>query len=380
MRARNALILSGGGARAAYQVGVIKAILEILPKDIGNPFPVLCGTSAGAINAAMLAAHATRFASGLKRLEAIWSSFHTHHIYRSDLMGLASNGGRLMARLIFGMGQANSVTLLDSRPLARMLSRVIPFNRIQAGIDAGCLHALSITASGYTSGDSVSFFQGAPELHYWQRHRRHGAKTTIRLEHVLASSALPMIFPAVHINREYFGDGCMRFLAPISPALHLGAEQIMVIGVDPLRKLPPDRRLAEEPPAFADIAGHIMDSIFIDSLESDLERLLRINKTLSLVPESALREHHIPLRPITTLVITPSEDISRMAGRHLHSMPAVLRRLLGTSADEGSTLLSYLLFEAEFERELIALGRSDAHDRREQILAFFSTEHRQQQA
>ena len=373
-RPRTALILSGGGARAAYQVGVLKAIIEMLPDEQGNPFPILCGTSAGAINATVLACYASRFRTGIKRLETVWANFHTRHIYRSDLRGIARNSLRWIAHLFFNAGEPNSVTLLDNDPLRKLLRQVIPFARIPEAIRAGDLYALSITASGYTSGESVSFFQGVPELEFWQRHRRAGARATIGLNHVLASAALPMIFPAVMVNREFFGDGSMRFLAPISPALHLGAEQVMVIGVDPLRKVPPDRKSAMQPPNIAQIAGHILDSIFIDSLEGDLERLQRINKTLSVATEDELAERQITLRPIKTLVICPSEDISSMAGRHAACLPPMLRFLfgrIGASGTKGSTVLSYLMFEAPFCQELIALGYRDAYKQQDAIREFF---------
>lgn len=370
-----ALILSGGGARAAYQVGVLKAVGEILPKGCGNPFPILCGTSAGAINSTVMACYASRFATGISRLETVWGNFHTHHIYRSDLRGIAWNTLRWLGHILFNASEPNAITLLDSRPLRKLLRLVIPFKRIQQAILAGDLYALSITASGYTSGESISFFQGVPELEHWQRHRRAGAKAMLNLYHVLASAALPLIFPAVKINREFFGDGSMRFLAPISPALHLGAEQVMVIGVDPLRKLPPDRCDCVDPPTIARVAGHILDSIFIDSLESDLERLQRINRTLGMVPKDELEKHGIPLRPVHTLVIAPSEDISAMAVRHALSLPPTLRFLfsrIGASGPSGGAVLSYLMFEAPFCQELIALGYKDAYNQENVIREFFA--------
>ncbi|MBI2379994.1 MAG: patatin-like phospholipase family protein [Gammaproteobacteria bacterium] len=371
---KSALILSGGGARAAYQVGVLKAMMDILPSDCGNPFPILCGTSAGAINATVLAAYAARTRIGVKRLETVWANFHTHHIYRSDLAGITRNTLRWMGHVLFNAGEPNSVTMLDNAPLRRLLKQVIPFARIQEAVQNGALYALSITASGYTSGESISFFQGGPQLESWQRHRRAGAKAVINLNHVMASAALPLIFPAVKVNREYFGDGSMRFLAPISPALHLGADQVMVVGVDPLRKLPPDRRIAITPPTIAQVAGHILDSIFIDSLEGDLERLQRINRTVGMVPPEELNKHGIPLKPVKTLVIAPSEDISVIAGKHAAALPPTLRFLfgrIGASATSGSTVLSYLMFEAPFCRDLIELGHADALRQKDSIREFF---------
>lgn len=372
---RTALVLSGGGARAAYQVGVMKAVTELLPDQKTSPFGIICGTSAGAINATVMACYASRFRIGMRRLEHVWANFHVDQIYRSDFLGMSANSLRWLSSLFRSRrAPVPKLSLLDSAPLRDLLAKVVPFNELAGAINAGHLYALSVTCSGYNSGESVSFFEGHPELETWRRYRRAGARTRIGIEHLMASSAIPLVFPAVRINREYFGDGSVRFLAPISPALHLGANKVMIIGVDPVRNQEHGRVQAQDYPTIAEIAGHVMDSVFIDSLDSDMERLQRINRTLERLPEETLRQAGIPLRPIQTLVIAPSQDLAPMSGRHARSLPKVARfffRRVGISSRKGSTVLSYLLFESGFTRELIELGYGDAMRQRDEILAFF---------
>jgi NTE family protein len=283
---KTGLILTGGGARAAYQVGVLKAIAEMLPRRAQNPFPIICGTSAGAFNAVTLAVYAQSFRLGAQYLEKMWKNFTAHDIYRADPLGVLKNTILWMSGLVFtalGINRLNHVSLLDSSPLAELLDRAMPSEKIQENIDAGALHALSISASGYGTGQSVNFFQSVQGVQPWQRARRIGVSTFIEAKHILASSAIPFIFPAVKINREYFGDGSMRQIAPISPALHLGAVRVLVIGTGQTDEFQPGRSKVDDYPSLAKIAGHAMDSIFLDSLEVDIERLSRINKTIDLV-------------------------------------------------------------------------------------------------
>lgn len=368
--------MTGGGARAAYQVGVLMAIAVLLPKHARNPFPIICGTSAGAVNAAVLAVNALSFRKGVLRLMAVWKNFHVHHVYRSDPIGLLSNGAHwITALLVGGLGKHNPVSLLDTSPLAELLERNLPYHEIQGCIDAGALQALSITASGYSSEQSVSFFQGVDTLVPWKRARRLGLATKISAEHLLASSAIPFIFPAVRINREYFGDGSMRQLAPISPALHLGADRVLVIGASRATNEQPQRIKVAQYPPLAQIAGHALNSIFLDSLEVDLERLQRINKTISLIPSKSLEDSGLALRRVDVLVISPSEEIEKIAERHAHSLPRTIRFLLrgiGAMGRSGSNLVSYLLFEKPFCRALISLGYKDTTQRKEEILKFIT--------
>ena len=278
------LILGGGGARAAYQVGVLKAIAQMLPSGSANPFRIICGTSAGAINAAALASNAARFQRAVALLMRSWGSLHAHHVYRTDPRSVLRSGMRCLTGLLAGGVQnSRSVSLLDSAPFGELLERVIDFTGIRHSIESGHLDALCVTASSYTSGESISFFQGNELLQPWKRARRVGRRTEIGVPHVLASCALPFCFPAARIGDEHFGDGSMHQLAPISAALHLGAERVLVIGVGQSAHHSRDVPDTSAWPSLAHIAGHVLDAIFIDTLDMDLERLQRINQTINLI-------------------------------------------------------------------------------------------------
>lgn len=373
-RPRTGLILTGGGARAAYQAGVLRALAELLPAEARAPFPIICGTSAGAINAAVLAVDAGDFRHGVRRLMMVWKNFRVHHVYRADPWGALSNSMRWVFTVLTGGAfSRRPVSLLDNSPLAALLRRHLDFSAVQRAIDAGDLTAFSVTCSGYTSGQSVTFFQGAPELQPWQRARRIGVPMPIALEHLLASSALPFIFPPVHINREYFGDGSMRQIAPVSPALHLGADRLLVIGVGRQLPLRNERVRIDTHPSLAQIAGHALNSIFLDSLEVDLERMQRINRTIEMVPQDILERTHYPLHQVDFRVITPSEELERIALEHVDELPRTIRLLLGSVGalqHSGSNLLTYLLFEKSYCRALIQLGYRDTMERRDDLLEF----------
>ncbi|HYJ19794.1 MAG TPA: patatin-like phospholipase family protein [Burkholderiales bacterium] len=368
------LILTGGGARAAYQVGFLRAVSHMLPRGAPNPFPILCGTSAGAINAAALAAEATDFHRAVRRIMLIWKYFHAEHVYRSDVLGVMGTGLRWMsAMMLGGLGKNNPSSLLDNSPLSRLLRERLDLAGIRTSIDQGALYALSVTVSGYTSGQSVSFFQSVPGITGWQRARRLGIPEIIDYEHLLASSALPFIFPAVPLRREFFGDGSMRQIAPISPALHLGADRVLVIGVGRQMVQQPDRVRLGSYPSLAQIAGHALNSIFLDSLEVDIERLQRINKTIGMIPAEQRSKYNMQLREVDVLVISPSEDIDRIAAQYLHELPRSIRFLLrgvGATRARGATLTSYLLFEQAYCRALIALGYKDTMAKRDEVLKF----------
>ena len=372
---RVGLIMTGGGARAAYQVGVLRALSELLPRSARSPFPVICGTSAGAINAAVLAVDADNFKRGVRRLMTVWKNFRAHHVYRADPVGVIRNSSRwIFAGLTGGVYTRRPVSLLDNTPLVALLRRHLDFAEIQRRIEAGALRAFSVTCSGYTSGQSVTFFQGQPDLPPWERARRIGVSMPITIEHLVASSALPFIFPPVHINREYFGDGSMRQIAPISPALHLGADRLLVIGVGrQLQQRPPERIRTASHPSLAQIAGHALNSIFLDSLEVDLERLQRINRTIEVIPREILERSRYTLHHVDFRVLTPSEELEKIASQHARELPRTIRALLYTVGGlrrSGSTLLSYLLFEQSYCRALIQLGYRDTMARKDDLLAF----------
>jgi NTE family protein len=367
------LVLAGGGARAAYQVGVLRAIADMLSREAPNPFDVICGTSAGAINAATLAIFARHFHRAVRRLNLVWENFEVGHVYRADLFSILSTGFRwFLAILLGGLGRRNPPALFDRAPLRQLLETRLPCEQIQKSIDAGYLHALSVTCSGYHSGESVTFYQGPETLKPWKRVRRMGAAGAITIDHLMASSAIPFLFAAEKIHREYFGDGSMRQTAPLSAAVHLGAERVLVIGVH--QEVDGDGRAPDgQYPSLAQIAGHVLNSIFLDALEADLERLKRINRTIDLIPQHHLREGGVTLRKVDVLVISPSEDPEKVAARHMHQLPRTVRYLLrgvGARRRVGANLVSYLLFERPYCRELIDLGYKDAMHRKEEILRF----------
>lgn len=375
MKHRLGLVLTGGGARAAYQVGVLKAIAESMPRRAHNPFPIICGTSAGALNATALAVNAGSFRKGVQYLHNIWRNFHANQVYRTDVIGVFNNSvlwlsGLLMGSLGFRMPR--QISLLDNSPLVELLDEVLPCEKIQDSIDAGLLFALSVTASGYGSGQSVTFYQGVKEIMPWKRTRRVGVPTHIRLEHLLASSAIPFIFPAVLVNREYFGDGSMRQIAPVSSALHLGATRILVIGVSHADDYDPvSREHIGGYPSLAHIAGHALNSIFLDSMEIDLERVQQINKLVSAMPEE--EREKLRFRNVDVLSIAPSLSIEKIAAKYAKNLPWTIRlllRLVGVRQHSGTSLVSYLLSEKKFCNALIELGYQDAMARRAEILDF----------
>ena len=302
----------------------------------------------------------------------VWKDFHVHHVYRSDSIGALGNSLRWGASLILSQfGRSQAVSLLDNAPLVRLLEGHMAFDDIQGCIDAGVLDALAITASGYTSGQSVTFFQAVNGMEPWKRARRVGIPARIRLEHLLASTAIPFFFPAVKINREFFGDGSMRQIAPVSPALHLGAGRLLVVAAGRRGEELPQREKSEGYPSLAQIAGHALNSIFIGSTGVDLERLERINRTVRLIPDRTLDASGITLRPVEVLVITPSEAIEHIAERHAHALPRTIRFLfsaIGATAPAATCELSAV-------REVLLpgphqAGLRDAMARKEEILRF----------
>ena len=386
------LVLTGGGARAAYQVGVLQAIHKILcdadwtPQR--SPFDIICGTSAGAINATALACRSDNFEEAMQKLMGVWENFEVEQVYRSDSLGVLRSGARWLSLLSFGWllrkWRANPPnSLLDNTPLVSLLHRMLDLPRLDTALSNGTLHALAVTASSYTAGQHITFYQSAKEIEPWKRMQRIALPTQIGIEHLLASSAIPLIFPATPIycngHREYFGDGSMRQLAPISPAIHLGAEKVLVIGAGRLVEPPPDTSETASYPSLAEIAGHAMSSIFLDSLAVDIERLNRINLTLSILPEEV--RNKTALRPVEMLIIAPSERLDVIASRHVGSLPLPVRTLLGgigATEVRGAALASYLLFEASYTGELIKLGQHDTFLRRDDVLAFFGAERRLQ--
>jgi NTE family protein len=370
-----ALVLSGGGARAAFQVGVLDAIAELLPARAANPFPIVSGTSAGAINAAAIAAHAASFRRGVTQLRSLWSALHANDIYRADAPHLIANGGRWLASMVPGLLHHRPASLLDNHPLAELLEREIPFPLIQQAVDSGVLEALTVTAVSYASGKSVSFCAAKPGQVLWERAQRIGVAAAIGVDHVIASAAIPFVFPPRCIGGEYFGDGAVRQVAPTAPALHLGADRILVIGAARSSARPPPSATTH-PPSAAEIGSQVLASIFTDALATDLEKVRLINAAVRQIEPARLALSPVPLRDVRLLVITPSIALESIALEQMHNLPGALRamlRLLGGNRPSSAGLLSYLLFEPGFTSVLMELGRRDAMAKRAEIEAFLGS-------
>ncbi|CAM4082873.1 PNPLA domain-containing protein [Bordetella tumulicola] len=384
------LVLTGGGARAAYQVGALVAIMDILDPEyrpgFRNPFPIICGTSAGSINAAALACRADRPHLAVRRIRRLWESLRTDMVYRADAPGLIKTGVRWLGLLTLGwmfsgLGRERPRSLLDNRPLADLLTRTLDFNRLQANLQYNALTSLAITASGFTSGEHLTFYQSNHSIDPWHRSLRRALPVRLGVDHLMASSSIPLVFPAQSINVqgqwEWCGDGSMRQLAPISPAIHLGAERVLVIGTSFRDDTHPEKREQAPPyPSLAQVGGHVMSSLFLDGLSMDVERLERINELVTYIG-------HDPavaggLRRVDVLTLTPSQSLDLLALDYLTEMPLEARtlfRVLGVSSDPdrsgGGALMSYLLFEGAYTRRLIDLGYADTMRRSEEVEAFF---------
>jgi NTE family protein len=383
------LVLSGGGARAAYQVGVLRAIARLRRGTAASPrrspFGVICGTSAGAINAAALACNADQFDAAVEGISRVWENFRVEQVYRADSLGVIRSGAQWLTMLSIGWliarwRRLRPRSLLDNAPLGDLLEQMVPLHRLPRMLSGRHIQALAVTASNYSSGEHVSFYQSAAPVPAWVRSQRVAAAAELSPAHLLASSAIPFVFPASELpfdgQLEWFGDGSMRQTAPLSPAIHLGAQRLLIIGAGRMHE--PQGRRAENTgyPSLAQIAGHSLSGIFLDALTADVERLQRINRTLALLDDEARLA--TPLQPIGALVIAPSQRLDEIAARHVDELPGAVRALLrgvgvsgsGRSA-QGAALASYLLFESGYTRELMALGEADVAARRTEVLDFF---------
>jgi NTE family protein len=354
-------------------VGVLKAIEEISGSG-ANPFPVICGTSAGAINAAVLASHAHEFSIGVERLEHFWSTMVCSRVYRTDAWTVLKTGLQWALSLSLG-GRlvSHPKSLLDNGPLRTFLDRTLHLDGIAEAIRQEALRGLCITASGYTCAAAISFYEAARDVKPWNRARRHGRPATIGSSHLLASAGLPLLFPAERIGNEFFGDGGMRMLAPLSPAIHLGADRLLVITTrDENPDLPPTEPVPY--PSLGEIGGYLLDTIFMDTLNADLNRLKRINGTLELLSQDQLRQSG--LKPIESLVIRPSRDLREVTHEHMGEIPRAVRTLLRTLGGWGRDwrMASYLLFESAYCQELMRLGYQDGMLQREEIAGFLLTD------
>lgn len=384
------LILTGGGARAAYQVGVLSGVMDILDPErspsFPNPFAIICGSSAGAINAAAMACFADAPHAGMESLRKLWSNLHTGMVYRADAPGLLRTGLLWFGILALGwlmphLRDRQPQSLLDSQPLDELLSATLDFERLKNNLSNDYLDALAITATAYTTGEHLTFYQSHSIIKPWQRSLRQAVPCTIGVDHLMASSAIPFIFPAramlVGGQTAWCGDGSMRQLAPMSPAIHLGAEKIFVIGTGYKDDTHPEKRKVDAKyPTLAQIGGHALSNIFLDSISMDVERMERINGLLAQLPTNALQSQS--LRRVSTFSVTPSRSLDEIALAHLEQMPKAARalfRAIGVSSNArhstDGALISYLLFEASYTQELIRLGRADSMSRVEEVKAFF---------
>lgn len=367
---KTGLILSGGGSRAAYQVGVLRAVANILPKGAANPFQIISGTSAGALNAVAIASQAHRFRTAVRTLEHLWKTIDSSQVYTPYSGNLLTSASSLVLSAFNGNKADTAVALLNNLPLRQLLEKVIRFERIQRNINLGHLDAISVTASAYSTGESISFFQSMQGIAPWQGPHRTGVRTKLQLDHLMASTAIPVVFPAVGIDDQYFGDGAIRQIAPTSTAIHLGAGRILAIGVSANGRKKPFENHMTDQPSLLQILGHIMNSAFVDTLENDLEFLRHINELVPLVPSKLAEENKLSMSKVKLLEISPSKELNVMAMEYYHELPKPMAKYI----KEGSsgTLLSLILFESGFCSALCDLGYKDAMEKESEIREFFA--------
>jgi NTE family protein len=376
-----ALVLMGGGARTAYQVGVLRGLAALmrLQRPGGQapfPFRVLVGTSAGALNVAYLASQATTGLAAIDQLAAFWSGLRTEAVFRLDMPLWVRFSRLLAATRLWGQARRQGA-LLDTMPLVSTLHRAISLEGVERSLRTGAIDAVAVTASSYSTGVHWTFCDTAAGMprEPWHRTGRRAEFQPLTIEHLMASSALPFLFPATPLwvdgRREYFGDGSMRQISPLAPAVHLGASQVLVIGVGQPQRAAASDLLAAGEPHMGAIAGHALASVFHDTVQADVEHAQRVTRTLRQVPREV--EAMLPYRPIDVMLMQPSQSLDALAQAHLGALSLPVRRALGglDALRTGGSLASYLLFEPGFVQALMALGEQDAYARKAELLSFF---------
>lgn len=375
------LVMTGGGARGAYQAGVLRRIGELKRvRELGNPFPIIGGSSAGAINGAAIAAGSDEFTYATEVLTELWAGLQPSDVFRCDIRTQARNSLTWIRDLTFGglIGGGNAKYLLDASPLRVFLNKHLDCERIQANIRKGHIYALAISATNYNSGLSYLFLQGRKGHPIWNRSRRVTQVTKITVDHVCASAAIPLVFQPVKLRTSkgwaFFGDGCIRLQQPLSPVIRLGAERILAIGARGDSVEHADESANQDDPTLAEVMGILFDVMFLDHLSTDIEHLERLNKLLE---QGHIKDSGADgcerMRPLRHLLITPSVDLSEVALRHQRDMPVLIQffvNSLGRSAASCSDLMSYLLFVSGYTSELIEIGYEDADQRIDEIEEF----------
>jgi NTE family protein len=368
-----ALVLSGGGARGAYQAGVLQGLVDLGLLSEPGCFDVLVGSSAGAINAAALASRADALPRAVEQLVGVWSGMRPEQIFRTDARSLSGIGVRWVRDLSFGgmLRRVAPKSLLDTAPLRSLLSEHIPFAEIDRHVDEGSLRALALPATDLYTADGVVFLDAAPEVPLWKRGRWSVERVRIRVDHVMASSAIPVFFPTVAIDGRHFGDGSIRNTAPLSPAINLGAERIIAIGVrQPTAETGKLRH--SHPPSIAQVAGALLDAVMLDAIGIDVEHSERVNRSVVTAPVVTSGEQ--TFRRVDVLWLSPTRHFHEIAGEFADRIPTLIRYLMrGLGSDEETTeLASYLLFDGEFCRRLVEIGREDVAAQGEEIRAFMA--------
>lgn len=371
------LVLSGGGARGAYQVGVLKALFDVISKhNLNNSIDILTGVSAGAINASFLAAYAEDMKLGAYQLAKLWSSLQSDHVFYTDALSLGKIGLKWMGELSLGglTGTTPGRALLDTAPLKDLLHNHINFKKIESNLQSH-IKALAVTAMDYRTSSAITFVQGHDQIPAWNKVNKRSERTEISSEHIMASSSIPLLFPPIKVDDRYFGDGCVRNANPCGPAIYLGAKKLIIIGVRKTSTTAYEERVFanDKTPSVARVVNVLLNAVLLDGVEQDVERLERVNELVTKVPCET--HGHISYKKIDYLWIAPSQDIGEIAASKSSRLPRVIRYLLKGlgSLEDASEIISYLLFDSSFCSQLIEIGYEDGMKKEKEIIALFNS-------